>query len=170
MSDYDEFFKIGIIWAGNPGHPNDANRSVYLSNFRDIGNLPNVKLFNFQKELGKRVYANSDVQIDFAENCEDMRLVDLSQSMKDFKETSELLVGMDLIITVDTSVLHLAGALGKQTLALIPYNPDWRWGIEGTDNAWYSSVKLFRQEELGDWETVFEKVKGEVNDLLQNKR
>jgi len=169
MVDYDKFFKIGVVWAGNPGHPNDANRSVYLKNFKGIANLPNVKLFSFQKELGNRVYANSNVQIDLMENCEDMRLVDLSGNLDTFKDTAELVMGMDLMITVDTSVLHLAGALGKKTFALIPYNPDWRWGIEGSDNNWYSSVTLFRQEDLGDWKTVFDKVEEQVRDLLPNK-
>jgi len=168
--EYNEFFKIGIVWAGNPGHPNDANRSVYLSNFKSIAQLSGVKLFSFQKELGKRVYAHSDVQIDLTENCEDMRLVDLSVSMADFKATANLLSHMDLLITVDTSVLHLAGAIGKETYALIPYNPDWRWGISGSDNVWYPTVTLFRQEEPGDWASVFSTIESKVNDLLQNKR
>ena len=154
--------KIGIAWAGNPAHPNDAHRSVYLKQFKKLSLLPNVKLFSFQKELSKRFYLHNRQEIDLTEDCEDMQLVDYSNLMHDYGDTRELLHAMDVIVTVDTSVLHLAGAMGKKTYGLIPYNPDWRWGLEGRDNVWYSSVQLIRQPSFGDWESVFEEVTSEI--------
>lgn len=158
-NDYKDFMKVGIVWAGNPGHPNDANRSCHLANFREISQLPNVKLFSLQKETGKRVYVTSpDKEIDLAEGCADIPLVDMSELMEDYAVTANIIDAMDLIITVDTSVLHLAGACGKETWALIPYNPDWRWGATGSDNVWYESVTLFRQTIPGDWSNVFAEI------------
>lgn len=163
MSDYDNFFKIGIVWAGNPGHPNDINRSCYLKNFKQLSRIPCVKLFSLQKEIGKRVYVvNPDCQIDLTEDCDDMPLVDMSEYLTDYEATAKIIQEMDLIITVDTSVLHLAGAIGKETFALIPYNPDWRWGLDGENNVWYSSVTLFRQENPGDWSIPFKKIKEKI--------
>ena len=159
MTDYASNFKIGIVWAGNPGHPNDINRSCHLSLFRKIANLPNVKLFSLQKETSKRVYSsNPNNQIDLSDNCDDLKVVDMADFLIDYKATASVVNEMDLIITVDTSVLHLAGALGKETWGLIPYNPDWRWQASGSTNVWYPSVILYRQQVPGDWESVFEKI------------
>ncbi len=156
---YKDFFKIGIAWAGNPGHANDTKRSAHLKNFEEISKLPGVKLFNFQKELGKRVYLlGGKKEIDLAEGYEGKKIVDLSGYMNNYRDTVEMLDHMDLVITVDTCVLHLAGAMGKETWGLIPCSPDWRWGLNRNDSNWYSSVTLFRQEKLGDWPGVFSRV------------
>lgn len=170
MSDYENDYKIGIVWAGNPGHPNDANRSCKLSFFKPLLNIPGVKLFSLQKEIHKRSYIGSDVIIDLTEGCDDMSLVNMTDVMNTFDDTAAVIEAMDLIITVDTSVLHLAGAIGKKTFALIPFNPDWRWMAEGEITPWYDSVKLIRQESFGNWEPVFEQVIKEVNEIvLQNQ-
>lgn len=162
FDNYKNYFKIGIVWGGNPGHPNDANRSVYLKDMVEkIGlNNPKIKLFSLQKELGKRVYAVNNAEIDLTQGFEELGVpvVDLSPLMDNFKTTASLIQQMDLIISVDTSVLHLAGGLGKSAIGLIPFNPDWRWGLEGEDNAWYSSIKLARQTER-NWNGAFEKAK-----------
>jgi len=159
MNDYKNTFNIGICWAGNPGHPNDANRSCYLSLFREIYNLPNVKLFSLQKDVGKRVYTNRpDVELDLASNCDDMKIVDTCDLMVDYQATSMIINSLDLVITVDTSVLHLSGALGKETWALLPFNPDWRWTISGDKTAWYDNMTLFRQTKIGDWKSVFDQI------------
>ena len=166
MTDYKNHFNIGICWAGNPGHPNDGNRSVPLSYFRKIYELPNVKLFSLQKDVAKRVYANRpDLEIDLAAGCDDMKLVNVSDFMTDFLGTASVINSMDLIITVDTSILHLAGAMGKNTWALIPFNPDWRWTLSGERTDWYANTMLFRQPVYGDWQSVFDLI---YNKLLGN--
>lgn len=160
MEDYESNFKVGIVWAGNPSHPNDAIRSCYLSQFKSLAEIQGVKLFSFQKDIRKRTYANTPgVEIDLTVNCEDMKVVDLSEQLTDFSETASLLAEMDLVITVDTSVMHLAGAIGKETWGLIAYNPDWRWTIEGNSSPWYDSLELFRQEKFLEWNSVFDRVK-----------
>jgi tetratricopeptide (TPR) repeat protein len=171
MSDYKNFYRVGIVWAGNPGHPNDANRSCPLKHFRELM-LPGVKLFSLQKEKSKRVYTSMPgVEVDFAAGCEDMKVVDMSEYLTDFQATASVIREMDLVITVDTSVLHLAGALGKPTWGLLAFNPDWRWTVDGSKTIWYSSVELFRQTKPGGWEEVLSKVKERLNEnLLSHQR
>ena len=91
-----------------------------------------------------------------------MRIIDLEDKIKTFDDTAAIIDQLDLIITVDTSLLHLAGAMGKETWALIPWNCDWRWKANGTSTVWYPSVKLFRQKTLGDWGAVFNEIEKEV--------
>lgn len=173
MTDYKSTYNIGICWAGSPGHPNDGNRSCHLSNFRELSNLEGVKLFSLQKEAGKRVYTSMpDVFIDLTNDCEDIKMVDMSVFMTDYKETAKIINSLDLIITVDTSLLHLSGAMGAKTYGLIAHNPDWRWTSEGNKTVWYDNVELFRQENKnGSWQDVFKKVVEKVKNenLLQNK-
>ena len=154
-------FKIGICWAGNPKHPNDKYRSCYLKNFKKINDIPNVILFSLQKDKRRRQYNTGEIT-DFTEDSSNMKIIDLKNNMKTFDDTAAIVDQLDLIITVDTSLLHLAGAMGKETWALIPWNCDWRWKSSGESTVWYPSVRLFRQQSLGDWGTVFEEVKKEV--------
>ena len=166
FENYKDYFKIGISWAGNPLHPNDIHRSCPLSCFKAIENLPNVKLFSLQKDTRPRAYdPEGKTTVDLAANCEDMRVVNLAEYISDCSDTAAFMNGLDLIITVDTSVLHLAGALGIPTFGLIHYNPDWRWTLEGEKTVWYSSVRLFRQEKFDDWPGVFQRVAEAIKKL-----
>ncbi len=147
LENYSNYYKIGIVWAGSPLHPNDANRSCYLKEFKPIHDLPGVKLFSLQKDTRKRVYRdNPNCLVDYASGCEDMNIVDMSEHMTDFEETGAIINELDLVVTVDTSVGHLAGAIGKEVWMMIPWNPDWRWKIKGDTTDWYPSMRLFRQE------------------------
>jgi hypothetical protein len=147
LENYSNYYKIGIVWAGSPLHPNDANRSCYLNKFKPIHDLPGVKLFSLQKDTRKRVYIDQpDHLIDYACGCEDMSIVDMSEHMGSFEETGAIINELDLVVTVDTSVAHLAGAIGKEVWTMIPWNPDWRWKIKGEKTDWYPSMRLFRQE------------------------
>lgn len=167
MEDYRGLFKIGIIWGGNPQHPNDANRSCKLNYFRSIYELPNVKLFSLQKDTRPRAYRFMPTPIDLTDGADDMKIVDVSEFMNNFEDTAAIIKGMDLIISVDTAVLHLAGALNKPTWAALAWNSDWRWKIEGETTDWYPSVKLFRQPKSGDWESVFKAITNRLqNDYL----
>jgi tetratricopeptide (TPR) repeat protein len=160
---YEGYKKIGICWAGSPQHPNDSIRSCYLNMFRDIHDLPGVKLYSLQENYSARIYPNGMTPVDYTEKSHGMKIVDLRDHMSSFENTANLLTGLDLVITVDTALLHLCGALGIPTIGLISYLPDWRWGTEGETTPWYDSVTLARQQELGDWKGLFETVLKKVS-------
>lgn len=171
MGDYEGLFKIGIVWGGNPQHPNDANRSCRLNHFRPIYELPNVKLFSLQKDTRPRAYRFMPNPIDLMEGASDMKIVDVAEFMNDFEDTAAIIKGMDLVIGVDTAVIHLGGAINHPTWVMLAWNSDWRWKLEGEKTEWYSSVRLFRQPTEGDWESVIQAMTNRLkNDyLLQNK-
>lgn len=158
---YSNSFKIGIVWAGNPQHPNDINRSCHLKYFQEIQDIPGVKLFSLVKDTRPRIYRFNPNPIDLTEGTENMKIVDMSPVMTTFGNTAEIINSLDLVITVDTSVLHLAGSMGKSTWALLPWNCDWRWGT-GEETMWYPSVRIFRQPSKGDWHSVFSNIKKEI--------
>ena len=158
---YSNAMKVGIVWAGNPQHPNDANRSCHLKHFRDIHDIPGIKLFSLVKDTRPRVYRFSPNPIDLIEGTEDMKIVDMSPQMNTFGDTAKIINSLDLVITVDTSVLHLAGSMNKRTWALLPWHSDWRWGAE-EKTIWYPSVRIFRQPSKGDWQSVFSEIKKEI--------
>lgn len=163
--DYSSFsglYKIGICWAGNPQHPKDQERSFHLSYFKEIYKIPNVKLFNVQKDLRPRMWPFSEQSIDLA-NCPDIRMVNMANHMNSWEDTASIISGLDLIISADTSVLHLAGAMGKKTFGILSFCPDWRWQLDTHDAYWYPTVSLFRQMVQNDWTSVFEEIKKEIN-------
>ena len=166
-SNYDDKIKIGIVWAGNPQHPNDAVRSCHLKRFKKIHDIPGVKLFSLMKDLRRRKYHNSENIISYNDGCEDMQVLDLSEEINSFEDTAAIIKEMDIIISVDTAVLHLAASLSddKSIIGLIPYNPDWRWGLHGTKTPWYSKIKLLRQPKRDDWDSVFNTVYQIVQEL-----
>lgn len=140
-------YRVGIVWAGNPDHHNDHNRSMELADLADLFTLDRVQWISLQ--LGAKVreldaYAGT--------------IYDYHTELTDFAETAGLMTQLDLIITVDTAVAHLAGAMGKRTWVLLPFAPDWRWQLEREDSPWYPSVRLFRQQEPGIWKDVIDKV------------
>jgi len=135
--------RVGLVWAGNPDHPNDHNRSLDLHHLNALLRLPHIEWFSLQvgrdpAELRARPWAG--------------RVYDLSPRLSDFSDTAALMEQLDLIISVDTAAVHLSGALGRPTWVLLPkINSDWRWGIEGDKTIWYPNLRLFRQETPGDW-------------------
>ena len=141
------YFNVGISWKGNSLHENDKNRSVRLEFFEKLKN-EKIKFYSLQK--------------DSEENLEKFGIIDLKDKINDFSDTSGIIENLDLVISVDTSIAHLSGALGKKCWVLLPFVPDWRWLDKRDDSPWYSSVKLFRQKEKGNWESVFEEVKKEL--------
>jgi tetratricopeptide (TPR) repeat protein len=148
--------RVGIVWAGRPTHRNDRNRSAGLEHFLPLLAMPDIRLFSLQN--GPR--------------SEDLRkygvagaIFDLSESMQDFADTVGLIDNLDLVITVDTAVAHLAGSMGKPVWVLLPFMGDWRWGITGDRTPWYPAMRLFRQTRLGEWQDVFDAVMTALGDL-----
>ena len=160
---YPDTFNIGITWAGSPAHPNDITRSLKLKSFEPIHNMQSVKLFNLQVDMRKRMYNYGPTNVDLTEGCDDMRVVDMTNMIQSFEDTATIISGLDLIICCDTALVHLAGAMGIPCWVLVPYIPDWRWGLEGKTTHWYPSVTLFRQQKRGDWDSVMTLVQGRLN-------
>jgi tetratricopeptide (TPR) repeat protein len=140
--------RIGLVWSGNPGHRNDRNRSVPLSLFAKL--LENdCEFVSLQKVL-----RDSDkMQLGAVANVRHF-----GELLTDFSDTAALLACMDMVITADTAVAHLAGAMEKPVWILVPFNPDWRWMINRGDTPWYPSARLFRQRKAGDWQNVLKEV------------
>lgn len=147
--------KIGIVWASgmrtsDPGlFGLYSEKSASLELFSQLLNTPTVTLYSLQVgKDAKEIEAYQD----------NPRIVDLSPRILDFNDTAIFINQMDLVISVDTSVAHLAGAMGKPVWVLLPYSPDWRWLLGRNDTPWYPTMRLFRQTTPGDWEGVFEQV------------
>ena len=170
LSSYSEVNKVGIVWAGNPQHPNDKQRSCNLKMFRGIANLPNIKLFSLMKDTRKRAYLHHKEPIDLTEDSNDMKVVDLQEYIHDFEDTAAIINSLDLIIGVDTAVIHLAGAMGKPCLLLLPWNPDWRWEANGENTIWYGRMHIVRQKRKNDWDSVFEEAERMVKLFFDAKK
>lgn len=161
MSNFTGLFKIGVCWAGNPAHPKDMHRSCSLENFKDICKLEGVKLFSLQRDVRPRIWPCSPEPVDLSSG-NGMRLVNMAPHMKSWEDTAAIISSLDLVISVDTSVMHMAAAMGKETWGLISYVPDWRWGLSDDHACWYPSLRLFRQSKPGDWKSVFSTVREEL--------
>ncbi|MEI5999562.1 tetratricopeptide repeat protein [Paraburkholderia bengalensis] len=139
--------KIGLVWAGNPQHHLDVFRSAPLAALAPLASLRDVAWFALQKGAGES-------QLDGLAHR--WPVCALGQWLDTFDATAAVIEALDLVITVDTSVAHLAGALGKPVWVLLPKQADWRWGMSGEASIWYPTARLFRQQVLGDWTPVVE--------------
>lgn len=145
-SDSDRKPRIGIAWSGNPRHRADRRRSMKFDLLRSyIAEHPEWHFVSLQ----------TDVPL----NCPD-NLSNFSEELVTLADTAALIQEMDLVITVDTSVVHLAGALGRPTWLLLPFRYEWRWGLEGESNPWYESVSVLRQPNFENWKAVLDDVFG----------
>jgi hypothetical protein len=141
--------RIGLRWSGNPEHSNDHNRSIPLAKM--VGLISSEMLFfSLQNEVRKD---------DLPVLEKNQHLHFFGDQLHDFTDTAALVELMDLVISVDTSVAHLAAAMGKPVWLLLPFDPDWRWLLEREDSPWYPSMRLFRQPEIGNWDAVLDRVK-----------
>ncbi len=144
--------RIGLVWSGNSHHKNDSNRSLLLSDI--ITYLPDhLEYISLQKEVR---------DIDMLTLESNPKILSFSNFLDDFVDTAALIEVLDLVISVDTSVAHLSGALGKKTWLLLPYTPDWRWLLNRDDSPWYSSMKLYRQSRNYDWVGPLKKIKEDL--------
>lgn len=145
--------KIGIAWQGNPTWSGDRNRSVPLEEFQSLFDLPYVKFVNLQRGAGAEqlVSACGGAAVDFG--------TQVDGRAGPFMDTAAIVENLDLVITSDTSLAHLAGAMGKDVWVVLSYAPDWRWLMDRDDSPWYPTMRLFRQPKAGDWKTVFTQVR-----------
>jgi len=149
--------RIGLSWGGNPQHPHDLWRSIPLERLAPLTYLAGTTFYSLQlgaparqvKQLGPHA-----------------RLIDLQDEQKDFADTAAIVANLDLVISVDTSVAHLAGAMGKPVWILLNNSPDWRWLLDRNDSPWYPTARLFRQTTFGDWPDVVARVERQLRELV----
>jgi len=153
-------FRVGLVWAGSPVHKRDRQRSISLSEFLPLVNTDDVEFYSLQK--GPASQQAKDLE-------RELKLIDYTAELKDFADTAALISQLDLIIGVDTAVIHLAAAMGKPTWFLAPSVPDWRWLMNRDDSPWYPTARLFRQKSPGEWKEVFGRVAAALADAASPK-
>ncbi|MDH3232272.1 MAG: tetratricopeptide repeat protein [Alphaproteobacteria bacterium] len=153
--------RIGIAWAGKPTHNNDANRSCALETFLPLFELPGTRFYSFQ--IGERA-------ADIAALGLGAMLTDASSQIGDFLDSARLVARLDLVISVDTALVHLAGALARPVWVLLPHAPDWRWMHERTDSPWYPTMRLYRQPAPRSWGPVVEAIAGDLRALTASRQ
>lgn len=153
-----EPLKVGLTWAGRPEFEDDRNRSIPLTHLAPLGQVEGVWFCSLQKGPGAR-------QVDSLPAG--FEVMDSSADLNDFADTAALIDNLDLVIAVDTAAAHLAGALAKPTWVLLPKVPDWRWMLNRQDTPWYPTMRLFRQERAGDWDTPIQRIAAALQSLRQ---
>jgi hypothetical protein len=138
--------RIGIAWQGNPEGAGDRGRSVSISRYLDLATVDGVGLVSLQKGFGHEQLGDVPSAVD---------IEDAGDHCTDFADTAAVMADLDLVITTDTAVAHLAGGLGGPTWGALKYDPDWRWHLGRDNSPWYPNLRMFRQPAAGDWDTVF---------------
>jgi hypothetical protein len=149
--------RIGLAWTGRPTHPNDQRRSLSLGQLMSLADAGPAVFVSLQKPVPMRDHETMALF---------PGMTDLAGDLTDFGETAALMENLDLVITVDTAIAHLAGALGKPTWILIPKAADWRWLLERDDSPWYPSLRLFRQQKPGGWDLPIDLVRSALSSGL----
>jgi hypothetical protein len=152
-------FRVGIVWRSGPAHEGYRKRSVTAAQFAEFLKIPGLAVISLQKdgaageiEMLGNVMGSSTTGSFF----------DASPFLEDFSDTASAIANLDLVITVDTAVCHLAGALAAPVWTLIPFAHDWRWLLQREDSPWYPTMRLFAQPKIGDWQSVIERVRDEL--------
>jgi hypothetical protein len=136
--------RVGLVWAGRPTHRNDRNRTMALATLAPpLAAVPGIALVSLQK---------GDPAAEVSSYTGRAMLVDAARDIADYEDTVAAIAALDLVVTVDTSVAHIAGAMGRPAWVLLPYTSDWRWLRERADSPWYPSLRLFRQRAPARWE------------------
>jgi hypothetical protein len=142
--------RVALAWAGHARHPNDRNRSIELRLLETLLALDGISFISIQRDL------RGDDRAVLARHA---NITDIAEQLTDMADTAAVASLADLTISVDTSVVHLAGALGREVWVLLPFSPDWRWTLTGEHSPWYPQMRLFRQSNPGDWDGVIEDVR-----------
>jgi Flp pilus assembly protein TadD len=149
----DSNFKVGLTWAGNPEHTRDRLRSMRLNDFAPMTKVHGVTFYSLQRGAGAEQAKSPPPGLN---------LIDLANELPSFSDTAAAVENLDLIISVDTALIHLAGAMARPVWTLLHYAPDWRWMLDREDSPWYPTMRLFRQKTYGDWGEVMERVSEEL--------
>jgi len=144
--------KVGLVWASSLTHKTSPKRSIPLILLQDLINIDSIQFFSLQKEMKEEE----------ADLLKSLNIIDLKDELRDFADTATAINQLDLVISVDTAVAHLTGAMGKPLWLLLPFMPDWRWMLNRDDSPWYPTVKLFRQPKPQDWLTVLQNVRSSL--------
>ena len=153
----DGRFKVGVAWAGNPTFKNDRDRSITLKNILPVCSVPGATFFSVQKDLRA-----GDAEVLSA----NPHITHLGTDLNNFLDTAAVMQSLDLIISSDTSIVNLAGALGRPVWILLSSSPDWRWLLDRADSPWYPTARLFRQNKSGDWDSVVAEVRAKLRKAL----
>jgi tetratricopeptide (TPR) repeat protein len=140
--------KVGLAWSGSPSEPENHRRSVPFSELSSLFEISNLQFFSLQKHSPAHE-----------------SLIDFTDDLNDFADTAALIDQLDLVISIDIAVAHLAGAMGKPVWTLLPFVPHWKWSLTGNQTPWYPSMRLFRQTSRNDWTPVIARVAAELRDL-----
>ena len=160
ISTHSASLRVGLVWAGK-SYP-DPLRSCRLAELAPLALLHNVTFYSLQLGAGSEQAASPP---------SGMTLIDLTDQIHDFANTAALIDQLDLVIGIDTAVAHLAGALGKPVLLLLPFAPDWRWLLHRSDSPWYPTMRIFRQKQPGDWSDAILNVQAALETLsFRNKK
>jgi tetratricopeptide (TPR) repeat protein len=138
-------YNVGLVWSGDPSFKDSHLKSCSLKSFSPLAQAVNITFYSLQK---------GDASGQAINIPEGMKLIDYTDKINDFSDTAAIIKNLDLIISIDTAVAHLAGALGKPVWTLLPFIPDWRWMLNRNDSPWYPTMRLFRQPSRGDWASV----------------
>lgn len=150
-------FKIGVAWQGNPNHPRDRDRSFPLDRLEPLARVPGVRLVSLQQGVGGGQIAALGGRFEVLEP---------GRPMDDLMETAAVIQNLDLVVAPDTALVHLAGAIGAPAWVALPFAADWRWLLDRDDSPWHPTLRLFRQQRRGDWNDVFERMAGDLNQKL----
>lgn len=141
--------RVGLVWAGNPDHVNDRNRSLALADLQPLLEMDAFEFVSLQVGAARSEIADLPLAL---------QPPDLGGGFQNFADTARAISALDLVISVDTALAHLAGAMGRPGCVLLAHVPDWRWGVDGDETIWYPSLKLFRQDRPGDWSDAIARI------------
>jgi hypothetical protein len=156
-------FKVGIVWQGNPKHTRDRDRSFRLANFEKLARIEGVQLISLQKGLGAEQIQELGGRFPVVEFGDEV-----DPGMKTILDTPAIMMNLDLVITPDTALAHIAGALGVPLWIALPFAPDWRWMLDREDSPWYPSARLFRQTEIRRWSPAFDQMASALATLVES--
>lgn len=151
--------KVGIVWAGNPEHIKDRERSIPLELLAPLLTVPGVRFYSLQKGIAADEARTSSLPAP---------IDDIAGGCRDYADTAAAIMALDLVIAVDTSVAHLAGALGRPIWMLVARPADWRWGLDGEETAWYPSLRMFRQQQRGQWQPAIQAATLALKEAAEN--
>jgi hypothetical protein len=160
----EEGFKIGIAWQGNPQAANDQKRSIALRQYLALARIPGVRIISLQKVHGLDQLAGLPEGVTIETLGEDF-----DSGPDAFVDTAAVMNNLDLVITSDTSIAHLAGALGRPTWVALQYVPHWMWMLDREDSPWYPTMRLFRQTERDNWQPVFARMGNELRSMISKR-